>query len=327
MLLDVSGLTVGFRTARGFLSAVDGVSFSVGEGEIVAVVGESGCGKSVTALALMGLIDPRVGEVVGGSAYFDGTDLLALKPAALRTMRGAKLAMVFQEPMTSLNPVMRVGAQIAEAISAHEGLDAAAARARARARVIDLLVRAGIPDPEHRARAWPHQLSGGMRQRVMIAMAVACRPKLLIADEATTALDVTIQAQILELLKDLREELGSSILLITHDLGVVAELADRVMVLYAGRVVEFGAVQTIFSAPGHPYTRALMAALPGGGTERTPLYEIDGVVPPLHAMPSGCRFAPRCPLRIEACTVAPPPMVDLARGQSAACIRVPLPTA
>jgi peptide/nickel transport system ATP-binding protein len=317
-LLSVEGLRVAFRTTSGSVTAVDGVSFQVAQGEIVAIVGESGCGKSATALALMGLLDKRTGRISGGRVIFNGTDIVSLPQDSLRSLRGGSLAMIFQEPMTSLNPVMRIGAQIEEALGAH-------GRTATESAVVDLLERAGIPDAEFRARAYPHQLSGGLRQRAMIAMAIACQPRLLIADEATTALDVTVQAQILDLLRALRRDLGTSILIITHDLGVVAETADRVVVFYAGKVVEEAPVKTLFAAPAHPYTRALLAALPRIDADEAeverPLSEIDGIVPALSAMPPGCRFAPRCKMAIDRCAIDEPPLASVAPGHSAACWR------
>ncbi|WP_353859662.1 ABC transporter ATP-binding protein [Azospirillum formosense] len=306
-VLAVDGLSIGFQTRRGLLPAVRDLSFSVGSGEMLAIVGESGCGKSLTALALLGLIPPP-GRVTGGTVRLEGRDLLALDEAALRRVRGARIAMIFQEPMTALNPVLTVGEQIMEAILEHEPVS----RKAARERTLALLERVRIPDPERRFAEYPHRLSGGMRQRVMIAMALAGAPAVLVADEPTTALDVTIQAQILGLIDELRREQGTAVVFITHDLGVVSRYVDRVLVMYAGRKVEERDTRDLFADPLHPYTRGLIAAQPragagAAGAVRERLAEIPGTVPALAAMPPGCAFAPRCPLADERCVQAVPP--------------------
>ncbi|TWA74944.1 peptide/nickel transport system ATP-binding protein [Azospirillum brasilense] len=306
-VLAVDGLSIGFQTRRGLLPAVRELSFSVRSGEMLAIVGESGCGKSLTALALLGLIPPP-GRVTGGTVRLEGRDLLALDEAALRRVRGARIAMIFQEPMTALNPVLTVGEQIMEAILEHEPVS----RKAARKRTLALLERVRIPDPERRFAEYPHRLSGGMRQRVMIAMALAGAPAVLVADEPTTALDVTIQAQILSLIDELRREQGTAVVFITHDLGVVSRYVDRVLVMYAGRKVEERDTRDLFADPLHPYTRGLIAAQPragagAAGAVRERLAEIPGTVPALAAMPAGCAFAPRCPLADERCVQAVPP--------------------
>jgi peptide/nickel transport system ATP-binding protein len=298
--------------------AVDDGRFRVARGATVGIVGESGSGKSVTALAIMGLL-PRQGATATGRIAFDGLDLLTQPEAVLRDLRGDRIAMIFQEPMTSLNPSFRVGDQIVEAIRRHRGGTAAAARARA----LEMLRRVRIPAPERRIDDYPHRLSGGMRQRVMIAMALACDPQLLIADEPTTALDVTIQAQILHLLRRLREETGAAVVMITHDLGVVAETCDEVVVMYAGQVVETAPVAAIFRAPQHPYTVGLLGALPRIDRRAERLAVIPGTVPAPSDVPSGCRFAPRCPFRVDRCA-EPPPLVEVTPGQSSRCWRAPL---
>ncbi|HWX49575.1 MAG TPA: dipeptide/oligopeptide/nickel ABC transporter permease/ATP-binding protein [Roseomonas sp.] len=312
-VLDVQGLTVEIDTPRGPIRPVQDVSFSVHAGETLAIVGESGSGKSVSATALMGLLPP-VARVVDGQAWLGETDLLRLPEPEMRKLRGGRMAMVFQDPMSSLNPVYRTGAQVAEAIRAHRKVSADEAWKQAEA----LFRRVGIADPERRMRAYPHEMSGGMRQRVMIAMALANRPQLLICDEPTTALDVTVQAQILDLLAELQRETGTAIVFITHSLGVVAEIAQRVVVMYAGQVVEQGSVAEVFREPLHPYTRALLAAVPEGDTQPS---GIPGVVPPPHAFPEGCRFAPRCPHAIAACSAAPPALDQAAPGHTVRCIR------
>ncbi|HST37945.1 MAG TPA: ABC transporter ATP-binding protein [Conexibacter sp.] len=301
-LLTVERLDVSFRTATGWTRVVEQVDLTVRGGETVCLVGESGSGKSVTALALMGLLDPGAARV-GGSIRLGGRDLLQLAERDWQRVRGNDVAMIFQEPMSSLNPVLRIGDQIAESVLLHEPVDAKAAGRRA----VELLELVGIPDPQRRARDYPHQLSGGMRQRVMIAIALSCSPRLLIADEPTTALDVTIQAQILELIGELRERLQMAVLLITHDLGVVAETADRVAVMYAGRIVERAEVKALFEDPQHPYTSSLLRAIPLlGSSYEEPLYAIPGTVPSPGRRPSGCRFAPRCEHAFEACSQDPP---------------------
>jgi peptide/nickel transport system permease protein len=297
-VLQVDGLTVEIDTPAGVIRPVDDVAFSVRAGETVAIVGESGSGKSLTAASVMGLLPPAA-RVAAGAARLDGTDLLRLDEAALRRLRGGAMAMVFQDPMSSLNPVHRTGEQVAEAILAHRAMPRAAAWREA----VALFRRVGIADPERRANAFPHEMSGGMRQRVMIAMAIANNPRLLIADEPTTALDVTVQAQILELLAELRRETGMALVFITHNLGVVAEMADHVVVMYAGQVVERGDTEAVFARPLHPYTRALLAAVPEGDEKPA---GIPGVVPPPHALPPGCRFAPRCPHAAAVCDAAVP---------------------
>ena len=312
-VLDVQGLTVEIDTPRGPIRPVQDVSFSVRGGETLAIVGESGSGKSVTTTALMGLLPP-VARAVSGEAWFGETELLRLPEPEMRKLRGGRMAMVFQDPMSSLNPVYRTGAQVAEAIRAHQKVSADAAWKQAEA----LFRRVGIADPERRMRAYPHEMSGGMRQRVMIAMALANRPHLLICDEPTTALDVTVQAQILDLLAELQRETGTAIVFITHSLGVVAEIAQRVAVMYAGQVVEQGSVAEVFHEPLHPYTRALLAAVPEGDTQPA---GIPGVVPPPHAFPQGCRFAPRCGHAIPACSAAPLALDMAAPGHTVRCIR------
>ncbi len=296
-LLHVAELCTHFHTDEGVVKAVDGVGFTVGRGETLALVGESGCGKSVSALSILGLVPRPPAEIVGGSIRFEGEDLVGADEARLRDLRGNDVAMIFQEPMTSLNPVYTVGDQIIEALTLHLGLDFAAARARA----IEMLEIVGIPAPETRIDQYPHQMSGGMRQRVMIAMALSCEPKLLIADEPTTALDGTIQAQILDLLRRLQAEFGMAILLITHDLGVVAEMAHRVVVMYAGKVVEEADVTALFERPRHPYTAGLFASLPSIDGEKVALTPISGVVPDPRHLPDGCAFHPRCRFAFERC--------------------------
>lgn len=315
-LLAVRGLRTEFQSRDKTIPAVDDVSFDVARGECLGVVGESGSGKSVTALSIMGLIQAP-GKIVAGEIRLDGQDLVGLSPREMQKIRGNKIAMIFQEPMTSLNPVFTVGNQIEEALYSHQKLT----RLQARRRAAEMLELVGIPDPEERLNTYPHQMSGGMRQRVMIAMALCCKPQLLIADEPTTALDVTIQAQILELISGLRKETGTSVMLITHDLGVVAELADRVMVMYAGRVVEKADVLTLFDRPGHPYTEGLLRSVPRIDDERHRLEAIEGMVPNLQHPPPGCRFEPRCPYSQEICRKHEPPLFDLPGGGTAACWR------
>jgi peptide/nickel transport system ATP-binding protein len=309
-LLSVRGLVTSFRTDAGTLRAVDDVSFDVPPRSTVGLVGESGCGKSVTSLSIMRLVPDPPGRIEAGQILFQGKDLLALPEREMRKLRGDRLSMIFQEPMTSLNPVYTVGAQIAEVVRLHQKKS----RSDARARAVEMLRVVGIPSPETRVDSYPHQLSGGMRQRVMIAMALACEPKLLIADEPTTALDVTIQAQVLELLRRLQKLLGMSVVLITHDLGVVAEFADRVVVMYAGRVVEEGAVDEVFQRPRHPYTRGLLRSIPPfGEVANRPrrLPTIEGVVPDLRALPVGCRFQDRCPDVIDVCRKVEPEILPI----------------
>jgi oligopeptide/dipeptide ABC transporter ATP-binding protein len=316
-LLEVRELRTEFRTDEGLVRAVDGVSFEVRAGETLALVGESGSGKSVTALSILRLVPEPQGRIAGGQVLFRGRDLLALPPAGMRRVRGREISMVFQEPMTSLNPVLSCGDQVGEVLELHERLS----RRAARARTIELLRQVGIAEPAQRAAEYPHQLSGGMRQRVMIAMALACRPALLIADEPTTALDVTIQAQILELLRRLQRELGMAVLLITHDFGVVAENADRVVVLYAGQVVEACAAPAAFRGARHPYTAGLLASLPRLGQRGVPLRVIPGQVPDAAHPPAACRFHPRCPAAIPRCRVEDPPVMEFEGGHAARCWR------
>ena len=290
-LLSVRGLRTTFRTDEGEFAAIDDVSFDLAEGEVLGIVGESGSGKSVTALSLLRLIPSPPGRIAAGEVLFEGRDLLTLSERRMREIRGAAISMIFQEPMTSLNPVFTVGDQIVETIRYHERIGQQAATRRA----LDLLGEVGIPSPAQRLDEYPHQLSGGMRQRVMIAIALSCNPRLLLADEPTTALDVTIQAQILELLRSLQERFGMAVILITHDLGVVAEFVDRVLVMYAGRVVEQAGVHPTFEAPLHPYTEGLLGSIPSLDDERLRLQAIPGIVPSPFALPPGCRYAPRCP--------------------------------
>jgi oligopeptide/dipeptide ABC transporter ATP-binding protein len=317
-LLEVDDLRVLFRTDHGPARAVDGVSFTLSAGETLCVVGESGCGKSVTALATMGLL-PRASAQVGGRIAFEGRDLLGLDPRSMADLRGDRLAMIFQEPMTSLNPAFTVGSQLAEVLVRHRGATAK----QAREQVLQMLRQVRIPAPEKRIDEFPHRMSGGMRQRVMIAMALLCQPALLIADEPTTALDVTIQAQVLDLMRALRAELGTAVLLITHDLGVVAEMADRVLVMYAGQVVEQAPVREIFAMPQHPYTVGLMGAMPALAAAGARLAAIDGMVPAATAMPGGCRFAARCPFADAHCREMPP-LQDLGAGRRSRCWKAPL---
>jgi oligopeptide/dipeptide ABC transporter ATP-binding protein len=316
-VLEITDLTVEFASRSGAVRAVDGVSIALGDGEILALVGESGSGKSVTSLAAMRLLPEPPARIVAGKAMLGDTDLLAASERELRAIRGRDLAMIFQDPMSSLNPVLTIGRQITEAIALHEGGDQASLRQRA----IAMLELVQIPEPARRVDEYPHQLSGGMRQRVMIALALSCGPRVLIADEPTTALDVTIQAQILALLADLRTRLGTSILLITHDLGVVAENADRVVVLYAGRKVEEGPVRAVLDQPLHPYTQGLLRSMPalGGAADGARLQEIPGSVPVNAAAMPGCAFAPRCPLADDHCRTARPPLAVFDAGRLSAC--------
>ena len=318
-LLELRGLTIDFATDDGVVRAVDGLDLALGRGRTLGLVGESGCGKSVTSLAIMGLL-PSENATVGGKIVFEGRDLLAIAPHLMRDLRGARLAMIFQEPMTSLNPAYTIGDQIIEAIQRHQGLDATAARARA----IDMLKLVRIPSPDKRVDDYPHKLSGGMRQRAMIAMALACGPQLLIADEPTTALDVTIQAQILDLMRGLRRDTGTAIVLITHDLGVVAEMADDVAVMYAGQIVERAPVRDLFARPEHPYTVGLLGSIPRLDEKRDRLPSIEGRVPDMSRPPPGCRFAARCPFVEPACRTAAPALVEIAPGHLSRCRRAPL---
>ena len=319
-LLRISGLKTVFRTAAGTAAAVDGVSYTLHEGETLAIVGESGSGKSVSALSVMGLVPTPPGKVLAGEVRYRGRNLLSLPEKALEKIRGTEISMIFQEPMSSLNPVLTIERQLTETVMHHERATAADARVR----TIEMLQLVHIPEPERRMGQYPHQLSGGMLQRVMIAMALACGPKVLIADEPTTALDVTIQAQILALMADLQERFGTAILLITHDLGIVAETADRVAVMYAGRIVELGSVFVLFERPRHPYTRGLLDAIPHlddlqGGQHRERLNEIPGIVPPLTRLPPGCRFAPRCRLADDRCRQEYPPFQQDSEEHWVAC--------
>jgi peptide/nickel transport system ATP-binding protein len=316
-VLSVRNLDLGFQTKSGFISALSGVDLAIREREIVGVVGESGCGKSLTALSIMGLLPESITHIAGGSISFRGKNLLDMSAHERRLMRGRDMTMIFQEPMTSLNPIMTVGQQIIEAISLHLGMRGAAARDRA----LDVLDKVGIPRSRNLLEEYPHQLSGGMRQRVMIAMALSCNPSLLIADEPTTALDVTIQGQILDLLLKVRDDFGTAILFITHDLGVVSEICDRVVVMYAGRVVETGNASDVLADPQHPYTRGLMRSVPSLDHPVERLATIPGTVPALFDMPTGCRFRSRCPLQQEICKEDPP--VRGAPGREAMCWMVP----
>jgi oligopeptide/dipeptide ABC transporter ATP-binding protein len=316
-LLELKNLNVGFDTERGLIRPVRDVSLSIYPGQTVALVGESGCGKSVTALSILRLIPQPPGRILGGEVLLEGRDLLALSEKQMRGVRGKDIAMIFQEPMTSLNPVYTIGDQIVEAITLHQGVSTREAYQIAEESLRDV----GISDPHRRIHEYPHQMSGGMRQRVMIAMALSCKPKLLIADEPTTALDVTIQAQILELLKRLQKELGMAVLLVTHDLGVVAETADRVAVMYAGQVVEYCDVREAFKRTLHPYTAGLLASLPRLGALRERLRVIPGNVPDPAHFPGGCRFHPRCPLVIDRCRVETPPLLQFEGGHLSRCWR------
>jgi peptide/nickel transport system ATP-binding protein len=321
LLLEVDNLTTYFFTRDGIVRAVDGVSFSVRRGEVLAIVGESGCGKSVTSLSIMRLIASPPGKTVEGRVLFEGRDLLQLSEAEMRNIRGDAISMIFQEPMTSLNPVLTIGRQIAEALVLHRGTS----RDEAARRTVELLRLVRMPEAERRASQYPHELSGGMRQRVMIAMALACEPRLLIADEPTTALDVTIQAQILDLMRELQQRTGAAIVLITHDLGVVAEMAERVVVMYAGRKVEEASVGDLFAHPRHPYTRGLLDSIPKlgagghGDGERVRLAEIAGTVPSLSEPIVGCAFAPRCAFATPRCRDEFPPLEEKAPAHFAAC--------
>jgi oligopeptide/dipeptide ABC transporter, ATP-binding protein, C-terminal domain len=319
-LLRVQNLSIRFDGAPPGVNVVDDVSFSVAKGKTLCLVGESGCGKSVTALSLMGLLPTPPARIVNGAAHFQGKDLLSLPERERADMRGNRTAMIFQEPMTSLNPAFTVGDQIMEGILRHRKVSKSDARERA----LDMLQRVRIPAPEKRMRAYPHEMSGGMRQRIMIAMALANEPELLIADEPTTALDVTIQAQIISLIRRLQDESGMAMILITHDLGVVAEVADDVAVMYAGKIVEAGPVEAIFEDPQHPYTIGLMGSVPSLGRRQGRLATIRGTVPPAELMPKGCRFAPRCPFADGRCDAEPPPLTELSPGHWTRCWYAPL---
>jgi peptide/nickel transport system ATP-binding protein/oligopeptide transport system ATP-binding protein len=318
-ILDIRNLTTAFATRNGEVKPVDGVSLTVTRGKTLGIVGESGSGKSMLSLSIMGLIPPS-GRIAGGEVMLEGTDLTKLSRNAMREVRGNRIAMIFQEPMTSLNPVHTVGFQIVEALRAHRKLSDRAAREEA----IEALNKVRMPAPQQRFDEYPHQLSGGMRQRVMIAMALACRPALLIADEPTTALDVTIQAQILDLLQDLQAETGMAIILITHDLGVVAQIADDVAVMYAGRIVEHAPVADIFSDAQHPYTIGLMGSMPRLETDVDRLVAVGGMVPPLFRLPSGCRFNSRCPFTEASCHTQQPDLAEIGTAHTVACLRAPL---
>ena len=314
-LMEIEGLRIQIRTREATMIAVDGVDLTIGPGEAVGLVGESGCGKSLTALSVLRLVPPPAVTIVGGRIYFEGRDLLGLSPSAIQDIRGSDIAMIFQDPMTFMNPVLTVERQIGEAIRRHSPLNAAA-RAR---RVLELLAKVQIPDPERVARSYPHELSGGMRQRVLIATALSCEPKLIIADEPTTALDVTIQAQILDLLGGLVEETGISLLMITHDMGVVAGLCDRVYVMYAGRIVESADVRTLFAAPRHPYTVGLLRSVLRHDEHRGELVALEGNVPDLADPPPGCRFCERCAQALDKCASQAPPWIAFEGGAGAAC--------
>ena len=314
-LLSVDGLVVRFRTHEGTIHAVNGVSFDLDEGETLGIVGESGCGKSVTSLAIMRLLPKPAGRIEGGSVRFDGQDLLACSEAEMREMRGRDMAMIFQDPMTSLNPVLTIEEQMVETIQAHRKVGNEEARARA----IELLTIVGIPEPENRLRAFPHQFSGGMRQRVMIAMALSCNPTLLVADEPSTALDVTIQAKILELMKGLQEKFRMSIIFITHNLGVIAEMADDVAVMYMGKIVEYTDVYSLYRDPLHPYTQGLLASIPSTAGSKKRLIPIKGMVPDPFNLPPGCPFEPRCPHAMDICRQKMPPLLPAKTGHHTAC--------
>ena len=315
-LLRVEDLRVTFGPPARSQVALDGVSFSVAAGEVLGIVGESGCGKTLTALSILKLIPDPPGRIAGGRIVFRGTDLATVDRAEMNRIRGKEIAMIFQEPMTALNPLFKVGEQISETLREHEGLDRAAARARA----LQLIEHVGISSPAERLDQYPHELSGGMRQRIMIAIALACRPQLLIADEPTTALDVTIQAQILTLLRELQRELKMAVILITHDLGVIAQVVDRVIVMYAGRIVEEAPVSALFARPSHPYTKMLLESIPSLDREQERLSTIPGMVPSLSALPAGCRFHPRCPIARAPCSQRAPASFTVGPGHSAACI-------
>lgn len=317
-LLSVRDLVVAFDSGTALARAVDGVSFEVGRGRTLGIVGESGCGKSVTAFSIMRLLPQPQGKILGGQIRFEGRDLVMADETELRRVRGGRIGMIFQEPLSALNPVRTIGHQLVEALLLHRPL----AKNEALATAVALLGKVGIPSPEIRIREYPHQLSGGMRQRVVIAMALSCRPSLLIADEPTTALDVTIQAQILELMQSLQRELGMAVMLITHDLGVIAQVCDEVVVMYAGQVAERGPVETIFRQPAHPYTRGLLASIPRLNTPRkSRLPTIEGAVPGLTEMPAGCRYENRCPYARPECGAARPPLESVAPGHEVSCIR------
>ncbi|HKI99369.1 MAG TPA: ABC transporter ATP-binding protein [bacterium] len=320
-ILQLNDLKTYFYSRDGVVRAVDGVSYYLNHGETLGVVGESGCGKSVTALSILRLIPDPPGRIVAGEILFEGQDLLKRSESEMQDIRGNEISMIFQEPMTSLNPVLTVGHQISEAITLHQGLS----RREALEKAVEMLRLVHIPEAQRRVHEYPHQLSGGMRQRVMIAMALSCNPKVLVADEPTTALDVTIQAQILDLMLELQEKLGTAIIMITHDLGVIAEVAKRVVVMYAGKKVEEAQVEDLFEMPSHPYTKGLLGSIPrmdairGESQGRERLQEIKGMVPSLHHLPSGCLFEPRCPHATDQCRTAYPPLEDIRPGHLVAC--------
>ena len=315
MLLEVRDLHVEFRTRDGVAKAVNGVTYGVDEGETLAVLGESGSGKSVTAQAVMGILDTPPGRITGGEVMFQGRDLLKLKEEERRRIRGAEMAMIFQDALSALNPVITVGDQLAEMFTVHRGLS----RKEARAKAVELMDRVRIPAARERVRQYPHQFSGGMRQRIMIAMAIALEPALIIADEPTTALDVTVQAQVMELLAELQREYRMGLILITHDLGVVADVADRIAVMYAGRIVESAPVHDIYKAPAHPYTRGLLDSIPRLDHKGRELYAIKGLPPNLTRIPPGCPFHPRCPLARDVCTTDDPPLYEVSGTRGSAC--------
>ncbi|MNW43704.1 Oligopeptide transport ATP-binding protein OppD [compost metagenome] len=315
-LLEVTNLRTEFKTAAGTIRAVDGVDLSVGKGETLGIVGESGCGKSITSLSIMQLLPKGLGKVAAGEVRFNGENMLDFSERKMRSIRGNEMAMIFQEPMTSLNPVFKIGKQIAESARYHHGVS----KHKAKDMAVEMLTKVGIPRPEKVAASYPHELSGGMRQRVMIAMAMVCNPKLLIADEPTTALDVTIQAQILDLMRELQKSEGTSILMITHDLGVVAEMCDRVVIMYAGQVVEETDVKTLFKDPKHPYTQSLLASLPQLNSDQERLASIPGQVPNPLDMPKGCRFAPRCQFAKEICRAEAPELTEVEPGHKSRCL-------
>ncbi|MFF5340874.1 ABC transporter ATP-binding protein [Streptomyces althioticus] len=315
MLLEVRDLHVEFRTRDGVAKAVNGVSYGVDEGETLAVLGESGSGKSVTAQAIMGILDTPPGRITGGEVVFQGRDLLKLKEEERRRVRGAEMAMIFQDALSALNPVLTVGDQLAEMFTVHRGMSHKDARAKA----VELMDRVRIPAARERVRQYPHQFSGGMRQRIMIAMAIALEPALIIADEPTTALDVTVQAQVMELLAELQREYRMGLILITHDLGVVADVADRIAVMYAGRIVESAPVHDIYKAPAHPYTRGLLDSIPRLDHKGRALYAIKGLPPNLTRIPPGCPFHPRCPLARDVCTTDDPPLYEVSGTRGSAC--------
>ncbi|PPQ48996.1 peptide ABC transporter ATP-binding protein [Paenibacillus peoriae] len=315
-LLEVTNLRTEFKTAAGTIRAVDGVDLSVGKGETLGIVGESGCGKSITSLSIMQLLPKGLGKIAAGEVRFNGENILDFSERKIRSIRGNEMAMIFQEPMTSLNPVFKIGKQIAESARYHHGVS----KHKAKDMAVEMLTKVGIPRPEKVAASYPHELSGGMRQRVMIAMAMVCNPKLLIADEPTTALDVTIQAQILDLMRELQKSEGTSILMITHDLGVVAEMCDRVVIMYAGQVVEETDVKTLFKDPKHPYTQSLLASLPQLNSDQERLASIPGQVPNPLDMPKGCRFAPRCQFAKEICRAEAPELTEVEPGHKSRCL-------